>query len=116
MTAPAHFKTEQEKQDQCKRHIVCIAGSKRPKILTIANTKRTETKMVAKNLAARLNELDRFAVRPGVKIVYPRLSPEDEAFFETMIGRSIAGDRNWSDAERSKYQDMLLGEYPGTQE
>ena len=44
-------------------------------------------------------------------IEYPALSAEDETWFEAMIARSLAGDRDWSDADRARYHDMLLGEY-----
>lgn len=73
------------------------------------------------NLSQRLRRLDTaFAavVRRNAKstvddLEAPALSPEDQAWFEAMIARSLAGDRDWPSADWAKYHDMLLGDYEG---
>lgn len=38
------------------------------------------------------------------------LNAEDEAFFEHMLARALARDRDWTEAEMTRYHNILLGE------
>ena len=40
----------------------------------------------------------------------PKLNVEDEVFFEHMLARALAHDRDWTAAEKTRYHNILLGE------
>ena len=41
---------------------------------------------------------------------FPELNAEDEVFFEHMLARALAHDRDWTEAEKTRYHNILLGE------
>ncbi len=42
--------------------------------------------------------------------LFPELNGEDEVFFEHMLARALAHDRDWTEDEKTRYHNILLGE------